>query len=132
VRVEGDLERDRGAVAAAAGGADLVYDMLGNVPSFQPSAAAIYALRHGGTAVLMGGVQAEINIPYAYVMQKEISIRGALMYPRCAPRDLLNMMEAGILDFSKLDVRCFSLGQINAALDHAERSRGPSYTLLVP
>jgi len=132
VRLEGELERDRQAVMAACRGADLVYDMLGNVPSFQPSAAAIYALRRGGTAVLMGGVQAAIDIPYSYVMQNEISIRGALMYPRTAPRELLNMMQAANLDFSKLHVQSFSLEQISAALDHAERSRGPSYTLLVP
>jgi alcohol dehydrogenase len=133
VQLRGELEQDKQAVAAATtGGADVVYDMLGNVPSFQSTAAAIHALRRGGTAVLMGGVQAAIELPYSYVMLNEISIRGALMYPRSAPRELINMLIAGTLGFSKMRVQSFSLDEILPALDHAEHSRGPSYTVLHP
>jgi alcohol dehydrogenase len=133
VQLTGSAENDKQAVVAAtAGGADVVYDMLGNVPSFEPSAAAIYSLRRGGTAILMGGVQAAIDIPYSYVMLNQISIQGALMYPRTAPRELINMLIAGTLNFSKMKVRSFSLDEILAALDHAEANRGPSYTVLSP
>lgn len=132
VKLENDLERDKQTVARAAGGADLVYDMLGKAPTFAPTAAAIYSLRHGGTAVLMGGVQAAIDLPYSYVMVNQISIRGALMYPRSAPRELLKMTGGGILDFSKMKIRRFRLEEIHAALDEAERGRGPSYTMLIP
>lgn len=132
VKLENNLERDKEAVAMAAGGADLVYDMLGNVPTFVPTAAAVYALRRGGTAVLMGGVKAAIDLPYFWIMTNEISIRGALMYPRSAPRELLEMMGAGVLDLSSVKLRSFRLEEIEPALDDAERSRGPSYTVLVP
>ncbi|MBV9746058.1 MAG: zinc-binding dehydrogenase [Acidobacteriia bacterium] len=132
VRLTGDFEADKQSVAAITGGADLVYDILGNVPSFEPTAAAIYALRRGGAAVLMGGVQAAMNLPYSYIMLNEISIQGAFMYPRSAPRELLNMVAAGTLDLSKPEIRSFPLGGVVAALNHAESVRGPSYTVLVP
>jgi alcohol dehydrogenase len=132
VKLAGDLERDTNAVKAAAGGADLVYDMLGNVPDFEPTSAAIHSLRRGGTAVLMGGVQAPIDLPYSYVMQNEITIHGAFMFPRSAPRELLAMVEAGTLNLSKATIRNFTLDEIDAALGHAERSRGPSWSVLTP
>lgn len=133
VKLAGDLEKDKAAIATAcAGGADLVYDILGNAPGTQPTVAAIYALHRGGTAVLMGGVQAALDLPYSHIMLNEISIRGALMYPRSAPRDLLRFMAAGTLDLTKLKVRTFALQEIENALEDAERSRGPSYTVLTP
>ena len=132
VKLQGNLEQDRGAVGAAAGGADLVYDMLGGTPTFAATAAAIYALRRGGTAVLMGGVQATIDLPYSYVMLNELSIKGALMYPRSAPAELIKMITAGLLDLSVAQVRTFSFEEICSALDCAESSRGLSYSVLKP
>ena len=133
VTLQGNPERDRQAIAAAAaGGAHLVYDVLGNVPRFDPTAAAIYVLRRGGTAILMGGVQAAINLPYSHVMLNEITIRGALMYPRSAPRDLIGMVAAGTLDLSKIRINPFPLENIHSALDSAERTRGREYTVLTP
>jgi alcohol dehydrogenase len=65
-------------------------------------------------------------------MQNEISIRGAFMYPRSAPRELLKMVVGGTLDLSKMKTETFALDQIDAALDHAERSRGPCWSVLTP
>jgi alcohol dehydrogenase len=132
VKLNGNLETDKRSVAAIAAGADLVYDMLGGTPSFATTAAAIYALRRGGTAVLMGGVHANIDLPYSHVMLNELTIKGALMYSRSAPRQLINMMAAGLLDLSKAKIATFSLEHIKDALDHAERLRGLSYSVLTP
>ncbi len=132
VEMKADLEENKRRIAAVGSGADLVYDMLGNVPTFAPTAAAIYALRRGGRAILMGGVQAAVDLPYSHVMLNEISIKGALMYPRSAPAELLNLMAAGLLELSKVDIRTFPLEQVNAALDPAEHSRGLSYAMLTP
>jgi alcohol dehydrogenase len=132
VKLKGDLESDKRAIQAAGGPADLVYDMLGNARTFEPTSSAIHALRRGGTAVLMGGVQAAIDLPYSHVMLNELTITGAFMYPRNAPRDLVNMVKGGILNLSKLGIRRFPLEQVQAALDFAEHSKGPLYTMLVP
>jgi threonine dehydrogenase-like Zn-dependent dehydrogenase len=80
----------------------------------------------------MGGVQANIDLPYSHVMLNELTIKGALMYPRSAPRQLINMMAAGLLDLSKAKIATFSLEHIKDALDHAERLRGLSYSILTP
>jgi alcohol dehydrogenase len=42
-------------------------------------------VRPGGTAVLMGGVQADLDMPYNYVMRNNLVIRGQWMCPRHAP-----------------------------------------------
>lgn len=88
LKLEEDFERDKIAIPEVAHGADdLVYDMLGNVPSFEPtSAAAIYSLRRACAAVLMGGVQEIMNLPHSHGMN-EISIKSAFMYPPWAPRE---------------------------------------------
>jgi alcohol dehydrogenase len=130
VALKGDPEGDKRSIAATASGADLVYDMLGNVRTFAPTAAAIYALRRGGTAVLMGGVQAALDLPYSHIMLNEISIKGCMMYPRAAPAELFGMAKAGLLPLAKVQIRTFPLEQVDAALDHAERSRGLSYSML--
>ena len=132
IELKGDFDQDKQRIAAAAGGADLVYDMLGNARTFAPTAAAIHALRRGGTAVLMGGVQADFSLPYAHIMLNEISIKGNMMYPRRAPAELLDMVTAGLLPLAQVQIRTFPLEQVNAALDHAERSRGLSYSMLTP
>jgi alcohol dehydrogenase len=76
VRLQGDFESDKHAVVAVARGADLVYDMLGSAPTFAPTAAAIYGLHRGRTAMLMGGVQAAIDLPYSSGMLNELCIKG--------------------------------------------------------
>jgi len=119
VKLQGALETDKHAIAAAADGADLVYDMLGSAPTFEPTAAAIYALRKVGTAVLMGGVQAAMNLPYAHVMQNELSIKGALMYPRSAPAELVRLIAAGLLEL----VQTAALDVVGCQLRHHRDAR---------
>lgn len=49
-----------------------------------------------------------------------------------APAELLDMVAAVLLPLARLQVRTFPPEQVAAALDHAERSRGLSYSMLTP
>jgi alcohol dehydrogenase len=116
----------------AAGGADMVIDMLGGVTTPEPTMACINALRPRGTAVLMGGVHADIPLPYLAIMLKEITVRGAFMYPRHAPGDLLRMITAGVLNLKSARAHVLPLNKINEAITEASKLKGIDYCVINP
>ena len=82
--------------------------------------------------MLMGGVQATLPLSYAKIMLNELTIRGNFMYPRTAPRDLLNMVLAGTLDLNRFTIRSFGLDAIETAIDRASESMGLNLTVIKP
>lgn len=62
----------------------------------------------------------------------ELTIRGAFMYPRQAPGDLLTIIATGVLDVSPIHVTSFPLERVNEALEQAAASKGLRYCMLVP
>jgi alcohol dehydrogenase len=127
------IEEDTGRIKRAAGrNIDAYFDMTGRAPTPEPIMAALGALGHGGTAVLMGGVQALLPLPYSQIMLNELTIRGNFMYPRSAPRDLLNMVLAGTLDLNKFALDSFGLDDIEKAIDRAAESKGLKLTVIRP
>jgi alcohol dehydrogenase len=132
VALAGQLDADRAALRKVTEAADLLLDLLGGATTPDPTLACLEALRPRGTAILMGGVQAQLPLAYAQIMLKEVTIRGAFMYPRHAPGDLLNMIAAGTLDVTPLEVSSYPLERIDEALKQAARSRGLAYCVVVP
>lgn len=132
VVLTGQATEDAKQLSLAAGGADLVLDLLGGAKTADPTMACIQALRPRGTAVFMGGVQANIPLLYSQIMLSELTIRGAFMYPRQAPSELLNMVAAGTLDLSAIQVFSYRLDQINEAIEKAATLKGLDYCAFVP
>lgn len=128
----GHLDADSTTLRAVAQEADLLLDLLGGATTPDPTLACLQTLRRGGTAILMGGVQATLPLTYAQIMLNEVTIRGVFMYPRHAPADLLNMIAAGTLDLTHLEVSSFPLERIDDALEQAARSRGLAYCVVAP
>jgi alcohol dehydrogenase len=128
VQFQGETDRDR--LLQLAQGADLVIDTLGGVTTPDQTLACIQALRPGGTAVFMGGVQTAIPLPYAEIMLKEITICGAFMYPRSAPGELLQMVKGGTLRLDAIQTYKFPLTEINEAVDRAATLKGIDYCVL--
>lgn len=62
--------------------------------------AGLGALRREGTAVFMGACRRRCRYPYQQIRVDEITIRAVFMYPRMAPRELANRVNAGMLDFA--------------------------------
>ena len=124
-----DTERIR---SVTSGGADIVLDALGAVNSPEPTMSCINALRPRGTAVLVGGVQANLPLPYLSTMLSELTIKGAFMYPRHAPGDLLRMMAAGTLNSQAIQIHTFPLVKINDAVERAAKLRGLNFCVVVP
>jgi alcohol dehydrogenase len=130
VALQGDIAEDTKQIGAAAEGAELVLDMLGGAKTADPTLACIQALRPRGTAVFMGGVQANIPLPYSQIMLNEITIRGAFMYPRQAPSELIDMVAAGTLDLSKVSALPYNLDQFQEAIEKASTLQGLEYAIL--
>lgn len=125
---------NRKRIAEAAGGPiDTLLDLLPPIRDAEPTRQAIMAVRKGGTAVLMGGVQAEVAIPYSYAMQNNLVIRGQYMYPRHAPLLLAGLIRSGLLSLDAFSTRAFPLEAVNHAIQYAHDHGGAfRLTVLAP
>lgn len=130
--LKGDASEYTERINRVAGEADMVLDVLGGVTNPEPTIACINALRPRGTAIFMGGVKADIPLPYPQIMQRELTIRGAFMYPRQAPGELLRMVAAGTLNLSAIQTHIFKLEDIASAIAKAATLKGLNYCVLAP
>ena len=93
---------------------------------------ALEALAYGGVAVWVGGVRADIPVPYTRMVTREQSIVGSYMYgPEC-PAALVKLIEAGALDLSGFRIREFRLEDINDAIAQAPNFKGLSAVIVQP
>ncbi len=73
----------------------------------------------------MGGVRSDLALNYNLLMHREITLRGAWMYPRDAIPRMVRMVRAGLIDIAQFDLTEFALDDANAAVAHAAASAGP-------
>ena len=133
IATEGNIKSDSEAIRDATnGGADVVIDLLGGVSKPEPTLICFNALRRGGTAVFVGGVSADIPLPYPKIMLEQLIIKGSFMYSRHIPDELLKMISAGILNLDAINVNTFSLDEIETAISKASSSKGFDYCVIVP
>jgi alcohol dehydrogenase len=126
VVLTGNELEDRQSMQRAAGcPIDRMLDILPPINNAAPVRAAALAVRPYGTIVLMGGVDANLDLPYKEIMRNCITIRGQFMYPRNAPRRLAALIRAGSLSVDDLDTKAFGLADVNAAIEHAAATYGP-------
>lgn len=118
---------------AANGPIDCLLDMLGPTRNTALTRSGIMALRPGGTAVLMGGVDVPIEIPYKYMMRNNLVVRGQYCCPRHAPSQLAALVGSGLLSLEPFSVQTFPLEQANQAVEYARHHGGPFHlTVLQP
>jgi len=132
VALQGEPEAYAKQVAEAALGVDMVLDALGYVAGPEPTLAAMGALRPGGTMIFMGGVMADIPVPYLTMVGMELTVRGSFMYPAWAPAALWRMVACGTLDLGKTQSKAFALDDINEAVAAAGAMKCLSYCVVTP
>ena len=112
---------------------DYLLDILGPMRNTTVTRSGIMALRPGGTAILMGGIDAPLDIPYKYMMRNSLVIRGQYVCPRHAPSLLTAMICSGLINLELFSVQTFPLEQINQAVEYARHHGGPfQLTVLTP
>lgn len=132
VALTGDRGTDAKAITEASGGADVVLDALGDVPSAGPTLAGYASLRPGGTMVVIGGVKQDLALPYGDLMRRRLTVAGSWMYRPATALAVWRMVAAGTLDLGPLGVRTARLDDPAGALDSAAATSGPEFVVLVP
>ncbi|RYP55283.1 hypothetical protein DL768_000038 [Monosporascus sp. mg162] len=125
VVLSGDIDKDTNALQAF-GPADAFVDFTPTVAkNVTHISSAIRALRRRGRVALMGGTSEDVPVPYLSVMLNSIEIKGRWMYSRKELREMIKMVEHGVL---KLGTSVghevngkFSLEDWDAALDTASK-----------
>lgn len=91
----------------------------------------LYAVRKGGTVVLIGGATGNINVPYGFLLGTEIKLTGSLWFHNFDGDEIVNLAQSNLLNLNLFDVKSFSLDQINEAVNLAGERIGGLTTVMV-
>ncbi|MGH6954762.1 MAG: zinc-binding dehydrogenase, partial [Alphaproteobacteria bacterium] len=127
-------EAETEAIAAAAGGgADLVLDCVGDISDPASTTNALRALAPFGTAVLVGGLNADLPLNAKWVLDQQVRIMGSSWFPRHLMGELAAMIGNGALAVDRLSARTFPLDRVNEAVALAAKGLGGlTHVALVP
>lgn len=138
VGLTGDIAKDTDAITAAtpkALGADVFFDLT--PPPAAPTASAhikasIGALKIKGRVIFMGSVPNDIALPYFEFVRKDLQLFGGFMYELSAPRAVVRMLEAGLLNLDAYETKAFKgLDKLHEAIDYAAEHRGTRFSCFV-
>ena len=131
--VTGDAAKDVAIIRhAAAGGADVALDLLGNAISTSTTLSTLRALKRGGRLVLMGSAEVPLELSFREMLANDWEVVGQFMYERTAPRQLAALAAEGLLDLRKIVVTTFELADFKRAVDAAALMQGLDLTAVVP
>jgi threonine dehydrogenase-like Zn-dependent dehydrogenase len=105
-------------------GVDVLIDCLGPGSPPETMVEAIYAVRLGGKVLNVGGMGEIVPMDVHWMMDKQISFIGSCWFNTAEGQDMAAMAGAGTLDLSVFQHRCFSLSEINDALDGIQNRNG--------
>ena len=126
VKMVSDEEADRQAILQAAPGPiDCVLDLLPPAATPAQVRAALLTVRPYGRVVLMGGVRADVGVPYDWLMRNCVTIHGQWMYSRDAIARMVAMVRSGLVKLDDFEAACFGLDDVNQAIAHAAANAGP-------
>jgi alcohol dehydrogenase len=133
VALSGDVEADAKALrAAAGGGAQMAFDMVGGAQDPNATLAALKSLRRGGRLVLMGSMGVPLPISYLEVMLNNLEILGTFMYPQDTFMRLTDLARAGLLDINAIRTRSFPLDALPSAMEAAATAGGLECIVVEP
>jgi alcohol dehydrogenase len=133
VAVSGDIEADAQALrAAAGGGAQMAFDMVGGAQDSNATLAALKSLRRGGRLVLMGSMKVPLPISYLEVMLNNLEILGQFMYPQDTFMRLVDLVRSGLLDIKVIRTRSFPLDALPGAMEAATTADGLECIVVKP
>ena len=130
-QLKDDLQTNVQLISSLSEERNLLIDMS-SANTHIPTLSCIQSLSYKGTAVFVGGVQAEIPIPYGMMLGKELTIKGSFMFQRNAPAEILRMIGSGLLDLSIFKYSKYTLDQVNDAIQFATTCKGLSYCVVIP
>jgi alcohol dehydrogenase len=131
--VTGDLAKDLPIIRrAAAGGAEVALDLLGNASSTSTTLSCLRALKRGGRLVLMGSAEVPLELSFREMLANDWEVVGQFMYDRTAPGQLAALAGTNLLDLRQINVAVFSLADFKGAVEAAALMQGLDLTAVVP
>lgn len=95
--------------------------------------SCILALGQSGRVSLMGGLKGDMTIPLRAIVTRDIQIKGKWMYTRQDVKNLIKMVETGVLRLGERKVERFSLNSWEEGFVTAARMAGEdSSAIIVP
>jgi alcohol dehydrogenase len=133
VALSGDVEPDAKALRAAArGGAQMAFDMVGSAQDPNATLAALKSLHRGGRLVLMGSMTVPLPISYLDVMLNNLEIVGQFMYPQDTFMRLVDLARAGLLDLRAIHARSLPLDSLPTAMEAAATAGALECLVVMP
>lgn len=102
-----DLVRER-----FGGGADVVFDCVAGSASI---AQAVRSVEKGGTVMVVGVPQGPTSVPLDLVQDREITVRGSLMYVAEDVRAAISLLETGVVPADEFITATFPLDRADEA-----------------
>lgn len=131
VSLSGNRDADARAIRATAA-PHVVIDAMGGADSADAFLAGIDALRDEGTIVMMGDTRIDVPIPYGDVLRRRLTIKGSRMYRSETVLAIWRMIDAGLIDLSRVHVQEVPIDDPRAAIDAAAVTTGLGFVALMP
>lgn len=113
-------------------GPDVLIDCLGVGGDADTTMNLIRSVKRGGKAILVaGGAQGQVSQTYTEAMMHEVAIIGSTWFQTGEIDDMVTMIDAGIIDFSFLEHKSFSLDEANEAIKFVGDRPGGAVNVLV-
>ncbi|TGO30732.1 hypothetical protein BPAE_0003g00150 [Botrytis paeoniae] len=113
-------------------GPDGLYDCLGNGGDADGTAKLISSLKRGGrVALAAGGVAGDITHSYGEIMEQDVSVNGTLWFTSEEIDEAIELIGAGVIDFSFLQHKFFSLDEVNDAFKAVGDHPGGAINIIV-
>ncbi|KAF7925207.1 hypothetical protein BELL_0270g00060 [Botrytis elliptica] len=113
-------------------GPDGLYDCLGNGGDVDGTAKLISAVKRGGrVALAAGGVSGDITHTYAELFMRDVSVNGTLWFTSEEIDECIELIGAGVIDFSFLKHKFFSLDEVNDAFKTVGDRPGGALNVIV-
>jgi alcohol dehydrogenase len=133
VALSGDVEADARVLrAAAGGGAQMAFDIVGGAQDPSATLAALKSLRRGGRLVLMGSMAVPLPISYLDVMLNNLEIIGQFMYAQDTFMRLVDLARSRLLDLGAIRARSFPLENLPAAMEAASTADALECIVVTP
>ena len=131
VRITGDVQADTKSLQSF-GPIDAYFDIsppeAANSTHFK---SCILALRHSGRISLMGGLDGVLAIPIKVVVFRDLQLKGKWMYSRQHVKDLIKMVEMGLLKLGEQKVDEFALEDWEKGFDAAAEYAGTGRAAII-
>lgn len=134
VVITGDVDADTRSIREH-GPVSLYFDMTPDAGAKGTHLkSAFQSLRHGARVCLMGGWNANLEVPLNVVIRQNIRIHGVWMYTRDDLKDLIHLVNVGVVKLGEqagVTAKSFHLEDFYEAFDFASEQSGPNTSVVI-